>query len=155
MQEVIALSYKMERGLKAFHETVRSKAKDPELIELLGHLIKAEESHMKRLLTVSLKWGMEPDEIQTFEENVEATVMEGGIDIGSFLAKNESFLQSVAGVVDVAMMVETQALDLYLRMAVESNDAATKEVLFEIAEEEKAHLRALGRVLEDHLSKSA
>jgi rubrerythrin len=98
---------------------------------------------------------MDPDEIQTFEENVEATVMEGGIDIGSFLAKNESFLQSVAGVVDVAMMVETQALDLYLRMAVESNDAATKEVLFEIAEEEKAHLRALGRVLEDNLSKSA
>jgi rhodanese-related sulfurtransferase len=155
VQEVIALSYKMERGLKAFHETVRSKAKDPELIELLGHLVKAEESHMKRLLAVSLKWGMDPDEIQTFEENVEATVMEGGIDISSFLAKNESFLQSVAGVVDVAMMVETQALDLYLRMAVESNDAATKEVLFEIAEEEKGHLRALGRVLEDHLSKSA
>jgi rubrerythrin len=40
-------------------------------------------------------------------------------------------------------------------MAVENNDAATKEVLFEIAEEEKAHLRALGRVLEDYLSKSA
>jgi rhodanese-related sulfurtransferase/rubrerythrin len=155
VQEVIALSYKMERGLKAFHESVRSKAEDTELIELLGHLINAEESHMKRLLAVSLKCGMDPDEIQTFEENVEATVMEGGIDIKSFLAKNESFLQSVAGALDIAMMVETQALDLYLRMAAESKDAATKEVLFEIAEEEKAHLKALGRVLEDHLSKSA
>jgi rhodanese-related sulfurtransferase/rubrerythrin len=154
VQEVIALSYKMERGLRTFHETVKSKAKDPELVELLGHLIKAEESHMKRLLAVSVKWGMDPDEVQTFEENLEATVMEGGIDMRSFLVKNESFLQSVAGVIDVAMMVETQALDLYLRMAAESNDAATKEVLFEIAEEEKAHLRALGRVLEDHLSKS-
>jgi rhodanese-related sulfurtransferase len=152
VQEVIALSYKMEKGLKAFHETVRSTAQDPELIELLGHLIKAEESHMQRLLAVSVKWDMDPDEIQAFEENVEVTVMEGGIDIGTFLAKNESFLQSVAGVVDVAMMIETQALDLYLRMAAESNDAATKEVLFEIAEEEKAHLRALGRVLEDHLN---
>ena len=37
-------------------------------------------------------------------------------------------------------------------MVAENNDAATKEVLFEIAEEEKAHLRALGRVLEDHLN---
>jgi rubrerythrin len=37
-------------------------------------------------------------------------------------------------------------------MATESRDAATKEVLFEIAEEEKTHLRALGRVLEDHLN---
>ncbi|MGD9166739.1 MAG: ferritin family protein, partial [Syntrophobacterales bacterium] len=75
--------------------------------------------------------------------------------IKSFLAKNESFLQSVAGALDIAMMVETQALDLYLKMAAESKDAATKEVLFEIAEEEKVHLKALGRVLEDHLSKSA
>ncbi len=154
VQEVITLSYKMERGLKAFHETVRSKAKDPELIELLGHLIKAEQSHMRRLLDVSLKWDMDPDEIRAFEENVKATVMEGGIDIRRFLAKNESFLQSVAGVVDVAMMVETQALDLYLRMAAASNDASTKEVLFEIAEEEKAHLRALGRVLEEHHSQT-
>jgi rubrerythrin len=39
-------------------------------------------------------------------------------------------------------------------MAAESSNAATKEVLFEIAEEEKAHLRALGRVLEQHLAKS-
>lgn len=44
---------------------------------------------------------------------------------------------------------------VFLKMVAENNDAATKEVLFEIAREEKAHLRALGRVLEDHLSKMA
>jgi rubrerythrin len=37
-------------------------------------------------------------------------------------------------------------------MAAESSNLVTKEVLFEIAQEEKAHLRALGRVLEEHLS---
>jgi rubrerythrin len=61
-------------------------------------------------------------------------------------------MQTLTGVIDVAMMVETQALDLYLRMAAESSNLVTKEVLFEIAQEEKAHLRALGRVLEEHLS---
>ena len=151
-QEIIELSYTMERGLKSFHETVRSRATDAELVELLGHLIRAEESHMRRLLEVSTKWGMDPDQVGAFQENLESKVMEGGINIEEFLAKNESFLQTVPGVIDVAMMVETQALDIYLRMATESSNPATREVLFEIAEEEKAHLRALGSVLEEHLT---
>jgi len=154
-QEIIKLSYSMEMGLKTFHETVRSKATDPELVELLGHLVRAEESHMRRLLEVSSKWEMDPDEIKAFQENLESVVMEGGVHIEEFLAKNEPFLKTVTGVIDVAMMVETQALDLYLRMASESSNVATKEVLFHIAEEEKGHLRALGRVLEEHLTKSA
>jgi rhodanese-related sulfurtransferase/rubrerythrin len=154
-QEIIELSYGMEMGLKTFHETVRSRVTNPELVELLDHLIRAEESHMRRLLEVSSKWEMDPDEIKVFQENLESVVMEGGIDIEEFLSKNDSFLQTVTGVIDVAMMVETQALDLYLRMAAESSNVATKEVLFHIAEEEKAHLRALGRVLEQHVAKTS
>ena len=154
-QQIIALTYSMEKGLKTFHETVQAKAKDPELVKLLGHLIRAEESHMRRLLEVSSRWEIPPAEIETFQEELQTTVMEGGIDTGEFLQKNESFLQTITGVIDVAMMIETQALDLYLRMATESRNAATQEVLLEIAEEEKAHLKALGRVLEEHHSKSA
>jgi len=153
-QEIIKLSYSMEVGLKTFHETARSRATDAELVELLGHLIRAEESHMRRLLEVSSKWEMDPKEVKAFQEKLESVVMEGGIDIEEFLAKNDSFLQTFTGVIDVAMMVETQALDLYLRMASASSNVATKEVLFHIAEEEKGHLRALGRALEEHRAKS-
>ena len=153
-QEIIKLSYSMEVGLKTFHETARSRATDAELVELLGHLIRAEESHMRRLLEVSSRWEMDPKEVKAFQEKLESVVMEGGIDIEEFLAKNDSFLQTFTGVIDVAMMVETQALDLYLRMASASSNVATKEVLFHIAEEEKGHLRALGRALEEHLAKS-
>ena len=145
-QEIIKLSYSMEVGLKIFHETARSRATDAELVELLGHLIRAEESHMRRLLEVSSRWEMDPKEVKAFQEKLESVVMEGGIDIEEFLAKNDSFLQTFTGVIDVAMMVETQALDLYLRMASESSNVATKEVLFHIAEEEKGHLRALGEL---------
>jgi rhodanese-related sulfurtransferase/rubrerythrin len=153
-QEIIKLSYGMEMGLKTFHETVSSRATDPELVELLGHLVRAEERHMRRLLEVSSRWEMDPEGVEVSQENLESVVMEGGVNIEEFLTKNDSFLQTVTGVIDVAMMVEAQALDLYLRMAAESSNAATKEVLFDIAEEEKAHLRALGRVLEQHLAKS-
>jgi rubrerythrin len=46
------------------------------------------------------------------------------------------------------MMIETQALDLYLRFAEKSTHNLTKTALFAIADEEKAHLGSLGNLLE-------
>ena len=90
--------------------------------------------------------------MEAFQEGLDTTIMEGGVDVDEFLRENESFLETIIGVVDLAMMLETQALDLYLRMAAESKNAATQKILFEIAEEEKGHLRALGTVLDGHLA---
>jgi rubrerythrin len=153
-QEVIIQAYNMESGLKSFHNTVRSRSTDPEIVELLGHLVSAEEGHMRRLIEVSSKWGLSPEQVQAFGEKAARTVMEGGIDVDEFMGRNEPFLQTVTSIIDLAMMVEAQALDLYLRMAAESQNKATREILFQIAEEEKVHLRALGRALDEHLAKS-
>jgi rubrerythrin len=46
------------------------------------------------------------------------------------------------------MMIETQALDLYLRYADRSTVGHTREILYTIADQEKAHLTALGRLME-------
>ena len=62
--------------------------------------------------------------------------------------ENESFFRSVQGVLELAMMIETQALDLYLRFADKSLDDRTQSVLFTIANEEKAHLSSLGDLME-------
>ena len=64
------------------------------------------------------------------------------------MRQNERYLQTVAGYLEIAMMIETQALDLYLRMANESANPITKEVLFRIGDEEKTHLAMLGQYLE-------
>ena len=47
------------------------------------------------------------------------------------------------------MMLETQALDLYLRFAEKSREEETKEVLFTLADEEKAHLKSLSRLFDE------
>jgi rubrerythrin len=67
---------------------------------------------------------------------------------GRFWSENESFFGSLEGVFDVAMMLETQALDLYLRFAEKSTDQRTQNVLFSIADEEKAHLSSLGDLMD-------
>jgi len=48
------------------------------------------------------------------------------------------------------MMIETQALDLYLRMAAASSNEETQKVLYRIGEEEKIHLGMLGRLLDEN-----
>jgi rhodanese-related sulfurtransferase/rubrerythrin len=139
--EIVTVAYEMEKGLQGFHQTMRDRTTDPELAELLGHLVKAEGAHMRRLVETGFV-------VAAQLKSPPAPIIEGGIDAAEFLSRNEPFLRSVPGVIDVAMMIETQALDLYLRMAQESRRSETRDVLFQIAEEEKAHLAALGRLLE-------
>ena len=46
------------------------------------------------------------------------------------------------------MMLETQALDLFLRYLKRSTDFDTKAVPMELAEQEKSHLAYLGALIE-------
>jgi len=57
-------------------------------------------------------------------------------------------MQSVPDLLDLSMMVETQALDLYIRFAGRTENEHTKQVLYKIADEEKGHLAALGELRE-------
>ena len=58
-------------------------------------------------------------------------------------------MKSPADLLETALMLETQALDLYLRFAGKMEDRETKKVLFRLGDEEKAHLAALGRLLDE------
>mgnify|MGYP000010557075 FL=1 len=67
------------------------------------------------------------------------------------MQENETFFGSVQGILDLAMMLETQALDLYLRFAEKTTDERTQQVLFSIADEEKAHLSSLGDLMDEKI----
>lgn len=149
-QEMILMGYDFEEGLRKFHETVKNRTTDRELADLLTSLVKAEESHKKTLL------GLIPEQDRAvFQQQISGSddihVMEGGIDLNEFMERNEPYLQSVSGYLELAMMIETQALDLYLQMAAASKQQETREVLVRVSEEEKAHLAALGNLLEQKL----
>lgn len=146
--EVIRLAYQMEQGLKGFHEAVLARTDDEKLAGLLGSLIKAEEKHMRTLLDLSSVDAQWRQELSDLVERDESDLMESGVSVREFLTANERFLHNVSGYMELAMMVETQALDLYLRMAGESQSEPTRKVLLTIAEEEKSHLGILGRYMD-------
>lgn len=149
--EIVLLAYRMEEGLKKFHEAFLAKTEEPALSTLLTALIKAEESHKKTLLELQESPAFQapetlPDHIHELSDTGSCQ-MEGGIDINAFIKQNQLFLNDVDGYLDLAMMIETQALDLYLRMAAGSQNELTQKVLHRIGNEEKAHLDLLGKYL--------
>jgi rhodanese-related sulfurtransferase/rubrerythrin len=152
-KEVIGVALEMEEGLRQFHQRMKDTTTDPGLSELLAHLIRAEESHKRTLagLLEELTGGSPAPEDAAAEipDRTGGRVMEGGLDMDELMERNRPYLSSVAGYLDIAMMIEVQALDLYLRMANESRDPRTRDVLRRIGEEEKAHLAILGRFMDE------
>ncbi len=152
-REVVAVAYEMEEGLRQFHQRMKDSTSDPGLAELLTHLVRAEESHKQTLKGLFEEMTGEPfspaDAEAERSDAMSSQVMEGGLDIETFMQQNRSYLQTVAGYLDIAMMIEIQALDLYVRMANESRNEQAQQVLRKIAQEEKAHLALLGRYMDE------
>ncbi len=150
--EVISLAYGMEKALQGFYETLEQQSRDPEVQQLFKKLARVEVHHEERLFEAYRQ--VEPGQDRpAFEAKVASDTLEGGFNAREFLEANRSHLETVPEVLDLAMMLETQALDLYLRFADRCSQASTREVLFSIAGEEKAHLASLGRLLEEKLGK--
>jgi len=147
--EITLFAYGMENALGSFYTTLSERTADKDLGHLFTKLEGIEERHKK--MVFELYSDIEPSgmDLPEFESKVTSQVMEGGFDIEGFMKDNEPHMQTSPDALMVAMMIETQAMDLYLRYADRSSEARTKEVLFKIADEEKAHLTALGRLMSE------
>ena len=150
--EIVRMAYRMEAGLKRFHEEVLSRTEEEKLSNLLRSLVKAEEKHMETVLRLAAVENVGEGDLAEIKAEAGGDLMEGGGSVGEFLTANERFLHSVSGFMELAMMVETQALDLYLRMAAECRNEATRKVLLAISEEEKGHLAMLGRYMDQEMA---
>ena len=145
--EMIALAYGMEMGLGVFYQNLIEAARDTDLKALFGKLAEIEGHHKQRLFDLLTEIDPPGKEIEAYEADIKPAILEGGYQLDDFMQKNESYLQTVSDVLELAMMLETQALDLYLRFAEKNADEQTRKILFSIADEEKAHLRSLGDLM--------
>lgn len=145
--EIIAIGYRMEESLGRFYQSACKKTTDAKLVELLTKLAEIEEKHKTALMAMS----PEPVNLEELESTTLKNIMEGGFNSDSLLQENKSFLDSTQDVLSLAMMLETQSMDLYLRFSHKSADQNTKKILFKIATEEKAHLATLGKFYDRNL----
>ncbi len=146
--EIISLAYRMEVALGNFYTSSAGTTDDPDVSALLTHLADIETKHKDRLFGLYQSLEAIPVDRQDFESDMVSNVMEGGFTPEEFETQNRSALQTTAGVLSLAMMLEAQAMDLYLRYADERVDPEGQKILCQIADEEKAHLSSLGALLE-------
>lgn len=145
--EVVDFAMGMEKGLAAFYVLAARKCGDKAVANLLNKLAGFEEKHQQKLLelyqTLKGAWGNR----QAFEGK-SPSVMEGGFDATDFMKKNQPLMETTADVLSLAMMLESQSFDLYVRLAGHVDDEESRAVLHGIADDEKAHLSALGEMIE-------
>jgi len=117
--------------------------------KMFHKLAEIETVHKHQLFSLYLRTSNESIDQDSFERKITTDKMEGGFTTQEFLEQNSALLQSTEDIISVAMMLETQSLDLYLRFTAALEDQAAKDVLFELSEQEKDHLTILGDLLEN------
>ncbi len=153
--QLLERAWGMELALEAFYAALAEQTSDPELAALFQRLARFEEKHRRTLFEIwsRLAAGQTgtasaraADKID-FEARAEAAynpgILEGGIPAQSYLEHmDDPASQSEA--LELAMAVEAQALDLYMRRHEAVQDAGMRSTLNLLAEEERAHLKVLG-----------
>ncbi|MEW6350148.1 MAG: rhodanese-like domain-containing protein [Thermodesulfobacteriota bacterium] len=145
--DVLKVAYGMEHALAEFYRLMQSRSEHGPVADLLGRLASVEEKHKQYLREVYE--AISPVHVDTQSLETAASTMEGGFRIEDFVRENEQFTKASSTLLDLAMMLETQALDLYLRFADKMEAEKSRQVLFTIGNEEKGHLRALGRLRDE------
>ena len=148
-EELIALSWMLEDGNRRFYSDVTDLLSDKEAIKLFGELATAEEHHKSSLLNTYLEiTGKQEDTdfpASVMGEKPDKDVMEGGMKVSEALKWASG--KELRDILELSISLETNAYDLYIKMARESGDDKSKKVFSALAEEERYHLNRFSSLL--------
>jgi sulfur-carrier protein adenylyltransferase/sulfurtransferase len=137
------MAYRMESGLKQLYMLAAGKAHDAAGRELLQYMARLEDGHMARLRSrYSMKTTDLPNEGA-------AEVAEGGMDLRDLAESFSTHLGNREDIIQLAMRLEAQALDLYSHLARRHSEPALHAFFLQMAEEEQNHLDRLAREMDN------
>ena len=147
-QDIIRIAYSQEHGLAIFYLKIIPLIPDSEVAGVFKLLADVEEVHKRKLFEIYKVFDTSTDPEQ-FGKSMAADMMEGGWQISEFIAQHKDSVRTPADAINIAMMIEAQAADLYLRYADKSQNSEVRKILFDLANEEKVHLSRLGKLMEE------
>jgi rhodanese-related sulfurtransferase/rubrerythrin len=147
-KEVLIVAYSLEKGLRDFYQSMEPRMKVSAVSELFAKLASIEINHQQRIYKEYCRITGSTDEMDEFDRTIVSPAMEGGIDNDEYMQRYGADMESPADVVEMAMAIEAQALDLYSRAADNVEDPHSGEALERIAREEQEHLKLLGDLFE-------
>jgi rubrerythrin len=152
--EALLVAFGLEAGLKDFYDTQAQTAGIPEVKALFEKLGSIEVKHQDRIVTEYNRITGNSTTRDELEARTAGPDMEGGLTTEEYMNLFNPDLESVVDIVSIAISIEGQALDLYMRAAAGSKDEDARQMLNQMAAEEKTHLAQLGDLLDDVISQS-
>lgn len=148
VEDVIITAYSLEKGLRDFYQQMIPMVDAPPVKEVFHKLFGIEINHQNRLLSEYNRLTGKSFANADFDREIAAPAMEGGLTTEEYLELFKPNLDSPAEVIDLAMSIEAQALDMYQRASENTKDPESSKVLQQLALEEQEHLKQLGSLFE-------
>jgi rubrerythrin len=146
--EIVAVAYAMERNLGAFFVQMASSTESAAIADTFKQLARFERDHQSLLFKIAKKLDPSLKGEEELEGWTAVEALEGGMTAEAFMELNKGYLRTNQGVIEAAMMIEAQALDLYMRYADTTGNDEAQKLLERLAQEEKNHLKLLGRLMD-------
>jgi rubrerythrin len=148
---MLAVVFGLEKGLTGFYQIAAEMLEDVQATQLMQKLAGVEEGHMARVKEMFEAANPSPEDRQALE-TAQSDTAEGGFSSMELRDNLKQSEMDTAGLVDWAMALEAQAMDLYLRMAMRSSDQEAAGALRQVGNDEKAHLESLARLREQYVA---
>ena len=147
-EQILATAYSLEDGLRDFYLRMQERAYDEKIKSVFKLLADIEIKHKDRLFAEYTRLTGKDDR-GAFECTFVTPLMEGGMTTQEYLERFKPDMDSPVDVISMAMSIEAQALDLYMRAAEWTANDDNRAILEQIADEEKTHLARLGQLLDE------
>ncbi|MBU4525068.1 MAG: sulfurtransferase [Desulfomicrobium sp.] len=148
VESILATAYSLEEGLRDFYLRMLERVQDEKIKSVFRLLADIEIKHKDRLFAEYTRITGKDDR-GTFECQFVTPLMEGGMTTEEYMDRFKPDFDSPVDVISLAMSIEAQALDLYIRSAVWTQNDENRVLLEQIASEEKTHLERLGQLLDE------
>ena len=154
--DVLIVALMLERGALDFYTKAQRLVKDEKAAQVFERLAAMEDTHLQRLYMRynQLLWEMKSllgaaDELPSLDQlkaELSTIYMEGGMRIKEELARIEdpAFIDDLEAL-EIGLEKEYAAYDFYTRVADAVDDHKTRNLLHELAGEEKGHINLLLR----------
>jgi rubrerythrin len=147
-EKTLVVAYSLEAGLRDFYLSMITKVKNNDTKDLFQKLSEIEVKHQDRIFNEYITITGKSVNREEFEKSTVSNEIEGGLTTEEYMNLFQPDLESMEDIISLAMSIEAQALDLYMRAADRTSNPQSKKMLTQIADEERAHLAQLGKLME-------
>lgn len=147
--DAVVIGFGLEMGLRNFYLFMEKQVATEATKALFAKLADIEILHQEKLVHLYGELTGTTISVPEFAARIAEPAMEGGLTTEEYLQLYHVDQGSELEVLGLALAIEAQALDLYLRAAAKSEDPGAKRVFLQIADEERSHIARLSHTI-DH-----